>query len=778
MRNTNSSGSIVTKRKNKRLDGEMKRQLLYMATGVALGFLLPYAKVYGGLAPFGVGLVSAVTGPGTVLVYLATLAGYLVQGLSDSLRYMAALITVAGIRWAVSGFRRICESRIFAAVVAFLGTVITGSALLLSSSPSAMSVLTIVSEGLLAGGFAFFVATINYEVIRDEYETLSHEAEVSTLVLLSVGMMALLTVEFSGISPARILSLFAVLLAARTGKWSGGCTVGAFFGTAILLTTPQYLYLTPAFALGGLLAGVFSEKGKWASALMLLAAVGIVTVPTRDEALVILSLYEAAAAGILFMVSPPIVESVWERTFYVRRATPELRAAGQATALKMNCAARAMEEVAGTVDEVSAQLSGLGAPDMGSVYQAVSEDVCRSCRLRLTCWKTYFTDTMDSFNHLTPLLQRDGSIDETSFTGRVKDSCGRLRELSVRINAGYREFLVRESAFRRLNELRQVVTDQFAATAQMLEEFADTLSKPEQMDVVTARRIHDAMEGQGIRIRQVICRINELGRMAVEILLDGKYQTQNREAFCRRIGEICGRNFSLPVIDYAGQVTRIAFTERHTYRVVVGSAQLRCEGEQLCGDAYECFQDGNGRQYAVLSDGMGSGGRAAVDGAMASGLASRLLKAGFGNESILRLVNAALMAKSEDESLATLDIAFINLFSGEMELLKAGAGVSLLYSKGRVCRLDDSSLPLGILRELTFAVTRDRLVDGDILVLMSDGVSNDGIDWVEDLLRDYDRDAGGMQGLAQLIAGTARDRQSDEKGDDVTVIAMGVHRLR
>lgn len=777
MKNTNSSGSIVAKTKRKWLDEEVKHQLLYMAACVTLGFLLPYAKVYGGLAPFGVGLAAAVTGPGGVLVYLATLAGYLLQGLSDSLRYMAALFTVAGLRWAVSGFRRISSTRIFASAIAFLGTVITGSALLLTSSPSAISVLTVISEGLLAGGFAFFVTTINGEV-GEQKDWLTREGEVSAVLVLSVAMMALLTVEFSGIAPARILSLFAVLLAARTGKWSSGCTVGVFFGTAILLTTPQYLYLAPAYALGGLLSGVFSEKGKWLSVLMMLASVGIVTVLTGDETSVILALYETVSASVLFLLSPPVVESAWERIFGVRRQLPEVLSAQKAAALKMNCAARAMEEVAGTVDEVSVQLAELGAPDMGSVYQEVSEDVCRSCRSRLDCWKTHFTDTMDSFNHLTPLLQRDGAVTDESFTGRVKESCGRLRELSLRINAGYREFLVRESAFRRLNELRQVVTDQFAATAQMLEEFAETFSKPEQVDVVMAHRIHDTLEQQGVSVQQVVCRINEMGRMAVEIVLEGKYQTQNRERFCQRIGELCGRSFSLPVIDYSGKVTRIAFTERHSFRVVIGSAQLRCEGEQLCGDAFECFQDGNGRYLAVLSDGMGSGGRAAVDGVMASRLATRLLKAGFGNESILRLVNAALMAKSEDESLATLDIAIINLFSGEMELLKAGAGVSLLYSRGRVSRLDEASLPLGILRELTFVGTRDRLVDGDILVLMSDGVTNDGVEWVEDLLRDYDRDAGGMQGLAQLIAGTARDRQDDEKGDDVTVIALGIHRLR
>ncbi len=776
MKNTTSSGRVAAKRQF--LDAGMRWQLTYMAVGVALGFLLPRATVYGGLAPFGIGLAAAVSGPGTVLIYLATLAGYLVQGLSDSLRYLAALITVAGIRWSVSGFTSVTKTRIFPSVTAFLATVITGSALLLTASPSALSVLIILSEGLLAGGFAFFTSTAHHELAVERETSLSQEAEVSLIVLASVVMMALLTVEFGGIAPARILSSLLILLAARNGQWAGGSAVGILLGTALLLSTPQHTYLVPAYALGGFLAGLFSEKGKWLSSLMLLISVGIVTVGAGDEAAAILSLYETAAAGVLFLVTPAVAESALERVFRTTRQLPQVRSARQAAALKMDHAARAMTEVAGTVDTVSAQLAGLSAPEPGSIYHAVSDEVCRSCRSKMDCWEEHYTDTMDTFNRLTPVLQERERITEEDFGGRLKTQCRRLHELSVRINAGYREYLVRESAFRRLNELRRVVTDQFAATAQMLEEFADSLSRPEWTDTETARRLEAALEKQGVRIRQVVCRINERGRMEIELLLDGKYRTKNRESFCRRVGELCGRSFSMPVIDYADHITRIAFTERHAFRVTVGTAQMRCEGEQLCGDAFECFQDGSGRMLVVLSDGMGSGGRAAVDGAMAAGLASRLLKAGFGSESLLRLVNTALMAKSEDESLATLDIAIINLFTGDMELLKAGAGASLLYSKGRVFRLDDSSLPLGILRELTFARTVDRLVDGDVLVLMSDGVSNDGIEWVEELLRDYDRDAGGMQGLAQLIAGTARDRQTDEKGDDVTVIALGIHRLR
>ncbi len=62
---------------------------------------------------------------------------------------------------------------------------------------------------------------------------------------------------------------------------------------------------------------------------------------------------------------------------------------------------------------------------------------------------------------------------------------------------------------------------------------------------------------------------------------------------------------------------------------------------------------------------MGTGGRAAVDGAMATGVMEMLLKAGIGFDCALRIVNSALIAKSGDESLATVDVAMFDLFSGK-----------------------------------------------------------------------------------------------------------------
>lgn len=771
MKDTMYSGQ-TTKRRLR--DEGIRRQLLAMALGALLGFLLPWATVYGKTAPFGVGLAAAAVGPSAVPIFLSAAAGYLLQGVEISLRYVAALVAVAGIRWTISGFPAITRGRLFPAVSAFLGTLITGGALEFTANPTAASALTVIAESLLAGGFAYLVSA-SREPLTDG---LTAENAIALGAVPAVALSVLMAAEFGGIAPARIASLWLLLLGARVGGTAVGAGLGAVFGTALALSSPMRMPTALAYALGGCLAGTLGTRRRLAAVLTVSLSTVTVVASTGEAVEVVVAAYESLAAGVLFLVTPDKLEHTAERLLCRERHLPEVQAVRRVAALKMRHAADAVEEVAKTVDTVSERLSGIGAPDLGSMYETAAEDVCRTCRRKMTCFSERYAETMESFARLTPTLRERETVTDEDFDGRLKTDCPRLKELATRITAAYREYLVRESAFRRLGELRRVVTDQFSATAHLLNDFADSFSLDERADETTADRIRAALDEQHIRAKQVVCRINERGHMCVELLLDGRYHTKNREAFRRRIGELCGRSFAFPVIECTETETRIAFTERSAYRVAVGVAQLRSDGETLCGDAFECFRDGNGRQLAVLSDGMGSGGRAAVDGAMAAGLASRLLKAGFGFESLLRLVNTALMAKSEDESLATLDIASVDLFTGELELLKAGAGMSLLYSRGRISRLDESSLPLGILRELTFARTALRLVDGDVLLLMSDGVSDGGVDWVEDILRDYDCDAGGMQGLAGLIADTAHDRVGDEKSDDVTVIALGIYRTK
>ncbi len=197
--------------------------------------------------------------------------------------------------------------------------------------------------------------------------------------------------------------------------------------------------------------------------------------------------------------------------------------------------------------------------------------------------------------------------------------------------------------------------------------------------------------------------------------------------------------------------------------------QLPSDDTKVCGDCFDTFFDGRGNFIAMLSDGMGTGERAALDGAMASSLFSRLIISGFSFPCALRLVNSAMLVKSYEESLATLDILKINLYNGQSVIYKAGATVSLLYRKGKVCEIKKSAMPIGILRQAEFATIKGGLKSEDVIIMMSDGAVDNSI---EDLKR-YIAENGFSYDLPEKLCAIAKSKNKNHS-DDITVAVIKI----
>ncbi|NLN81795.1 MAG: SpoIIE family protein phosphatase [Clostridiales bacterium] len=758
-------------------ENSIAKQLVFMLVWALVGLFMPRASVYGGMAPFGVSFAAAVPGAGAALVYIFTMAGYLLPGGAVvPLRYAAALAAVAGIKWSLSGIKSAARHPLFSPIIAFLSIEATGLAMSAVNGLNAYSIFLTTAEGLLAGGSAYFFRSALTLIASDEpHGMLTAQQQASIVMTGAIVLMAATAFSFSGIAPGRIAAGVIILLLARCSKEQGGSIAGIVLGLAMAMTGTEYLYLAAAFSFGGLVAGIFARYGRFASAGAFMAANLISVITTGKDTAVIIGAYEMMASCLIFLVMPASVDRLINRFFVHSRDLPAVEGLRRSVVMRLDYASKAMKEVAQTVDAVSSKLAGLSAPDLGTVYRSVSDDVCRVCGLRMQCWDNQFNNTMQAFNELTPVLREKGAAVREDVPKALAHRCKRMDEVLRKINTGYLEYAVREGAWRRLSEIRGVVTDQFAGMSDMLDELSQDFSKTERVDSDAATRVVAVCEENGLTVQDAVCMLGRGGRMTVEILACDTGIRLNREKWQREIGDACGRELDHPVVTRLGDFIKIAMTEKPMFTVTSGSAQLQCTGERLCGDAYETFTDGSGRWYAVLSDGMGSGGRAAVDGAMASGLTSRLIQAGFGPDSVIRMVNSALMVKSGDESLATLDILSLDLFSGKIEFRKAGASPSLLCSMGRVSRIEKSSLPVGILRDIRAERSEDTLVDDDILLMCSDGVFSGGVEWVEERLRSFNAKSDSLRTLVEDISLTAR-RMQEEHEDDITVLAIQVKR--
>lgn len=758
------------------------RKAIINTAGFLGGMLCARGLVFGKFAPFGVAAVASVPREGLWAAAAGAFLGYLLPSPAFiPVRYAAAILAVAAIRWALSELRGVNSHPLFAPAATLLPLLLTGMTLVLLNGSLTYTAALYVAESFLGAGCAYFLRRACNLLLglrgdgKAKAAGIYDSGDVAALTA-SVGMVVLAFsgVTFGGVSLGRILMVLLVLYCARLGGVGGGTVAGVAAGVIQGLSTAGLSYLSGAYGLGGLMAGVFSPMGKVATAVAFILSHGVASMQVGADAQehILRGAIEVGAATILYMALPKSQRVA--RLFGGRKDTLSGGALRGNIVLRLRHASEALSQVHTSVEEISQKLSTVCAPSLQGVYDRSVEAICAGCSARGACWRKHKDETLENFAQLTRTLKEKGRADTLDFSPAFRERCGRAGEMRDEVNKNYGRYLLKEAAELRAAQIRQVVEEHFQTTADILEEMAGEFSQYQSFDEESAARVKELLVENGIQPLEVCCRLDRFGRMTIEAEIARQRQKRvNRAVFTREVSAACGRVFSPPCVSDAGDTCRLLMCQRPAYDVARGFSQYSAGNGAFCGDSACVFYDGCGRLIAVLSDGMGTGGRAAVDGAMTCAMAESLLKAGIGFDSMLQTVNSALIAKSGDESLATLDIACIDLFSGQAELRKAGAACTVLRRGRRVEFIEASSVPVGIMPQVEFAAYRRELAPGDLVVLVSDGVTACGQEWLEDLVLHWDEEENPNL-LAQRITDEARKRRSDGHEDDITALALAL----
>ncbi len=744
---------------------------LGMKIGVLIcGILMSSASLGGIMTPFGTAFVAAVPHGYCALAGIGAIIGsFLPFGTQDRLRTVATVIAVAGIRWACSELKRVYTHPAFNPCAAMAATVLTGS--VISGSIGAKLSYDIVlyaADGVFAAAGAYFIARAFDSVRAGRLYALERQEAAALIVSLCMAAAGLCRISIYGFSIGRILVFLAMLNAARAKKETGGAIAGIACG-AVFAVSGSNLAIAGMCGISGLAAGVFSYIGTTASAIAAAVVMGAASFMSGQVNMFILA--ESLSAAICFKLIPESsMDALFERIGVVRTKSSE-PLPGTLVAKKLESAAKALKNVSDTVDMVSRKLGKRKAPGMEQIYRQSSENVCTRCPISKHCWECAREETQSAIELLTPILKENGALSAKTLPMEFRQRCARSDEMMDEINRNYADFTARESARQRISHIRSVIGDQMGGVSLMLTELARQTQHDDTADEEAAAAVSEALHRSGYIPESVRCIVNSSGRLSVTAKVGGRRgRAIARNELIYEIEDALNMGMTEPVIEGGAEFT-LTTEQLPNLRMEFGAAQHCCRDEKLCGDAYEAFLDDEGNAIMIISDGMGSGGRAAVDSAMTCGLTGRLLRAGFGFEGAMKVVNSALLVKSEDESLATLDIARINLFTGEAELCKAGAVKTYIISGEEIRKIDKPSLPLGILREVEYAKTDEVLEEGDVVVMISDGVPDED-DWFEKELSACE--ITDMRTLARSLLAKARAERKDGD-DDITVLAARVN---
>ena len=243
-----------------------------------------------------------------------------------------------------------------------------------------------------------------------------------------------------------------------------------------------------------------------------------------------------------------------------------------------------------------------------------------------------------------------------------------------------------------------------------------------------------------------------------------RYDRQAREAGQTAMAQL--RSLSHLLRDLAGRGESAGLV-REQYRPELSILSAGRFSRPVSGDRATAFQAGDGQMYILICDGMGTGAEAARESRKAADALEQLLTAGAEPEAALELLNGAYLLRG-DGAFSTVDLARVDLLTGQVALYKWGAAPSWLVHGVSALRLGRPSPPPGLEPGVQAQILRQRLEPGDYLVLVTDGIGEDAA--AETLA---DPDCRSTRELATRLLSRARSLTGET--DDMTAAVLRLH---
>ncbi len=174
---------------------------------------------------------------------------------------------------------------------------------------------------------------------------------------------------------------------------------------------------------------------------------------------------------------------------------------------------------------------------------------------------------------------------------------------------------------------------------------------------------------------------------------------------------------------YPNGYSHVSFSSAKRFVVNIGIANVAKGGAWLSGDSYSTIELGTGKYAIAISDGMGNGERAHLESNETLQLLQKILQSGIEETVAIKSVNSVLSLRNTEEMFSTLDLVMIDLQDATARFLKIGSIPSFIKRGNNVIKVEASNLPMGILQEFDVDVVNEQLKPGDLLIMMSDGIS-------------------------------------------------------
>ncbi len=396
--------------------------------------------------------------------------------------------------------------------------------------------------------------------------------------------------------------------------------------------------------------------------------------------------------------------------------------------------------------------------------------VCEHCPQYLKCREQNHPNRNELIKIISVGVAKN-RISLVDLTKNFTEHCGYVNGIIFEINGLITKYREKVKESEDTLSGKELIRMQSEGVASVLKDMAFDFSKTLEYSSSYEKIIADGLKKRGVIFQEIMC---YLGDDSLEINMIVKNEYVKNGKLLNAINQ---------TLNYENNVTLKTAVSKNTTAVTVkrapvldaafGLASKTKEGSPSSGDTHSLTKIDEGKFLISLSDGMGSGLRAENTSSTAISLIESFYKAGLKSNLIVSMVNKVL-ALNTDDNFAAMDILTVNLFNLTADFIKIGAPFSFILSDDNIKIIEGSSLPLGILDDLTPTGCSTPLSEGSTVIMVTDGIS-DAFGSSTDLI-DYLRtlDNRNPQQIADSILNKALNLERGYANDDMTVIAVRI----
>ena len=776
-----------------------------------ISFMLSVVNPGIGICPFGFAIFSATCSNGVPagIIYVITLIGSFIGfGANGILSYILASLLFIGmilIFRPVTQDGEVNEKRKLGIYVFFAISIVQAIRMIFEGFIIYDAILSVMT-GITV--YIFYKIFSNSLIVFEQWgikKAFSLEEIIGASLMVSIALLSLGDFALFGFEVKNILSILIVLILGWKNGILLGATSGITIGSVLGILGNGEPMMIAAFAVSGMIAGVFSKLGKIGVIFGFVLGTIILTYATNGNTAEIIYLKEILIASLGLLLVPKKIEinikDIFGKNLYLPVGASYRLEQSKETVNKLNTVSEtikemseAYKEVAATVayekdikenkekeifiDELVKNLEGL---EDNLLYDDLTEEgeiIGEIFDILKTNEVLTRKDIIEVFEKYNNYIVGFDNVDANMLVEQDIDKI--LKVINHTYDVGKINYLW----VQKMKDSKKTISNQLEGVSKVISSVANEIDDEQKYKERFKKKqeeIIDLCKRKDIQIEDIIIKQEENGKYIINIYMNSCNNSKIKECPISKIGKILSKVLEDEIVISKQQcamkrnekICKQIYRSKDRYFLQLGVAKKRKDGMSVSGDTSLHTRLEDGKYLIAISDGMGSGPEASKSSKLAIKMLERLLKTGFDKDTSIELMNQSMCLSTEDEMYATIDVMILDLYTGNAEFIKNGACPTYFKDHKTVDLIKSISLPAGILNNIDL-VTYDRDInENEIFVMCSDGILEANTEyqnrelWIKNLLEQIHTD--NVQKIADIILKEAIDCGYGTAKDDMTI---------